>query len=127
MPKLNNHPDNLVNWKEGLNLCRGNKTLYRELLDEFIRIKPEKRLEINNAFEKQDWDSYNILTHSLKSNAKTIGANLLSDAAMEMEYASRAILAGENINSNVALIKEKHRILLKMYDDVQEELLWISF
>ncbi|WP_031556936.1 response regulator [Lachnospira multipara] len=127
MPKLNNHPDNLVNWKEGLNLCRGNKTLYRELLDEFIRIKPEKRLEINNAFEKQDWDSYNILTHSLKSNAKTIGANLLSDAAMEMEYASRAILAGENINSNVAFIKEKHRILLKLYDDVQEELLWISF
>lgn len=118
--------ENIVDKAAGLNYCRNDKELYRALIDEFIRIKPAKRGEICQAFDKEDWDSYNILTHSLKSNAKTIGAFKLSDAAMEMEYASRAILAGENINTNVALIRDKHKQLLNLYDDVQEELLWIS-
>lgn len=128
--ETNNSCDNgetCVDWKAGLNYCRNDKDLYRALIDEFIKIKPTKRTELCQAYDKQDWDSYNILTHSLKSNSKTIGAFKLSDAAMEMEYASRAILAGENINTNVALIRDKHKQLLSLYDDVQEELLWISF
>ena len=125
--QVNTSNENLVNIKVGLEYSRNDKELYRTLIDEFIRIKPGKRSELNEAFEKQDWDSYNILTHALKSNAKTIGASSLSDAAMEMEYASRAILAGENINTNVSLIRDKHKALLNLYDNVQEELLWISF
>ena len=63
---------------------------YEELLKTFAENEPGNGKEIRTHYENKNWDDYKTLVHALKSSARTIGANHLSDLALEQENASKA-------------------------------------
>ena len=75
----------MLNVKEGLNYCMDDEPFYISQLRAFVDSGKEQ--ELQDFFEKEDWDNYRISVHSLKSTARTIGAEDLSDKAREIEAA----------------------------------------
>lgn len=75
----------------------------------------DKRKEIDELYEKGEWDEYATLVHALKSSSLTIGAKPLSDHALELETAAK--------QENVPLIFEKHQKVMEEYNELMEELI----
>ena len=91
----------------GIQYCGGDKDFYGELLTKFAKDAKTKAEEINEFFQKEDMDNYGILVHALKSTAKMIGANVLSEQAKQMEDAAK--------KHDEEYIKDNHAELLAQY------------
>lgn len=74
--------------RSGLNYMAGNIEQYRRVLAVFEEAYETKRQKMEEYLEQKDYDNYNILVHALKSNAKSIGADILSQLAFVQEKAS---------------------------------------
>ncbi|MBO4374755.1 MAG: response regulator [Lachnospiraceae bacterium] len=96
-----------------LEYCVRSMGLYVELLDEFSRTAPEKMSDLDRFLENRDLHGYATAVHALKSTARTIGANTLSERAKELEQAAD--------EGNEQLIKEKHKALMELYARVAEQ------
>ena len=75
--------------KQGLFYCQEDKELYRVLLTQFAGEEKKKHADCARFLKEEDYKSYTIQVHSLKSNAKTIGAMELSEAAKALEEAGK--------------------------------------
>ena len=96
----------------GLQYCLNNTEFYDELLVKFASDANEKQQDIDRFFEQKDWENYCIMVHALKSTARMIGADNLSDLAKGLEDAAK--------NRNVEYIKVHHEnLLLKYRETVQ--------
>ena len=62
---------------------------YKELIVTFIESSKEKRTLIRTHYADRNWSDYKIQVHALKSAARTIGADTLSEMALEQENASK--------------------------------------
>ena len=71
--------------QEGLRYCDGNVDQYRSILRMFTEDAPDKYGKLSYAIAQDDCEDYEILVHSLKSSAKTIGAVDLGKNAQELE------------------------------------------
>lgn len=98
-----------INTKSGIQYCRGDVDFYEELLTKFARDEERKAAETTGFLQKGDIENYRILVHALKSTAKMIGADLLSDMARKAEEAAK--------NHDEAYIKAHHEELLTKYHD----------
>ncbi|MCR4922446.1 MAG: response regulator [Lachnospiraceae bacterium] len=77
-----------VNTKSALNYCANEEGLYFEVLDEFVS-GYEKKIEIlKSLFESANLHDYEIEVHSLKGNARTIGADKVYQEAKALEEAA---------------------------------------
>ena len=76
-------------------------------LKEFYSVIDEKSKAIEEYAAKKDWKNYTILVHALKSSARLIGADKLSDDAKYLEK------CGDD--ENEAEIVEKTPALLELY------------
>lgn len=94
--------------------AEGDKGCFRFLLESFKENEPKVRSDIQTAFDEEDYKNYTIFVHALKSTAKMIGAEELSEAAKNLETAGK--------EQNVAYIKANHQQAMKMYTDVVEEI-----
>ena len=113
---------NLPDWLnkvEGLNLelgiehC-GSEDAYLDVLEVFANSISTSSQEIQNYFDTEDWKNYTTKIHALKSTAKVIGAEELSEKAKQQEYAG---------NSNyISEIKQNHAALMKLYLTYAEKL-----
>ncbi len=72
----------------GLNYCRNDAQFYQMLLLQFSSDADRKRKELQKLFEEKDWHNYMINVHALKSTAKMIGADELSELARKLERAA---------------------------------------
>lgn len=63
--------------------------LFRQLLNDYYCSGQIKKEVVWQAYEKRDFDSYALETHSLKSSSKYIGAMVLAEEALELELAAR--------------------------------------
>lgn len=94
----------------------GNLTeLYDSLLSMFHDSSEEKMTEIEKKYQAEDWKNYQILVHALKSTAKSIGAESLSEEARKLEYAAR--------DNDITYIKKNHKKAMSHYTLVAEECL----
>ena len=73
---------------DGLRFCRGDIGLYRAVLDEFLDNSYDKKKKLRDLYDAGDWKNYSVTVHALKSSARTIGAQELSDAAAALEKAA---------------------------------------
>lgn len=96
-----------INTRAGLQYCRGDKEFYRELLAKFAQDAPQKEQAINELWKKEDLINYRIMVHALKSSAKMIGADSLSESARKAEEAAK--------NQDMAYINAHHEELLTTY------------
>ena len=71
--------------QEGLRYFDGNVDQYRSILRMFTEDAPDKYGKLSYAIAQDDCEEYEILVHSLKSSAKTIGAVDLGKSAQELE------------------------------------------
>lgn len=71
----------------GLGYCMNDEEFYKEMLTEFA--KTSKESELNAALKEQDFESYRISVHALKSTSLTIGAVEFSSHAKAMEFACK--------------------------------------
>ncbi|MBO4216518.1 MAG: response regulator [Clostridia bacterium] len=82
-----------VNIEQGLVYCRNDDDFYRELIDQFAAETDGKRSEMDGLLEAGDLPGYSIRIHALKSTAKMIGADRLSEKSKALEEASKNGLA----------------------------------
>ena len=79
-----------VHLESGRRYCQGDEDLYRSLLQQFAADGPEKRRRMTDDIAAENWPDYAIDVHSLKSTARTLGADGLYEAARSLETAARA-------------------------------------
>ncbi len=106
-----------VNTRSGMRYSRGDKEFYVELLVKFARDEAQKASEMNDYFQKEDLENYRIRVHALKSSAKMIGADSLSEMAKSAEYAAR--------DGDADYIKAHHEELIAQYHGLAQRVLEI--
>lgn len=97
-----------LNVKSGLNNCINDESFYREMLEEFV--SGNKLEEMRVRFEQEDWQNYQILVHSLKSTALTIGADSLSEKAKGLEMACK--------EKKFDFIHDNHQLVMDTYASI---------
>lgn len=98
---------------KGVKYAGGNEEAYYEILDMYVRKGEEKRVLINELWEKKDWKNYTIEVHALKSTSQSIGATTLSDMAKRLELAGKS--------GDYSVIEEEHTKMSDLYELVLEE------
>ena len=91
---------------------------YGELLGTFIKSSVQMRKEIKEFYESENWDEYKTKVHALKSAARTIGADQLSELALVHENAAREY--------DVKTIKEGYDDLMALYAQTVDVLTGIT-
>ena len=102
-----------VDLQEALRLCAG-PALLRATMTDFAEAIDEEAALIEQYCEARDWKNYTIKVHALKSVARLIGANALSDDARFLEGCGNA--------ENEQEIREKTPKLLSDYRAYREYL-----
>ncbi|MBR0132648.1 MAG: response regulator [Lachnospiraceae bacterium] len=97
-----------VNTESGLAYCMDDDEFYRTLLRQFEKEEKEKRPEIDGYFNNEDMENYAIQVHALKSTAKMIGCEGLSEKAKGLEMAAKV--------GNVDYVKENHAGVMEEYE-----------
>lgn len=102
------------NVEEGIAMCAGDEEIYMEVLEAALEEGREKLPLIRDCYEQKDFARYGIEMHGLKNAMKSIGANRLSEAAKEQEFAVK--------ENNLALVDERVDDVLAQYQDVVDAL-----
>ncbi len=86
----------------------GSEKVFIKILKEYYRLISSKAASIQAHFDAEDWETYTVEVHALKSSSKQIGAMKLSEMAAELEKAGKA---GDTayIKANNAAALEKYR------------------
>lgn len=92
---------------EGMGYCQNDEGFYREILAEFADRREEKLGKLNGYFADKALKDYAIRVHSIKSTAKTIGADALSESAKRLEAAAKS--------GDERFIAENHEAFAKDY------------
>lgn len=99
-----------INTRSGIQYCLGDRKFYMELLTKFAKDAGQKAMEIDKFYQQGDFKNYTIFVHALKSTAKMMGANALSENAKSMETAAK--------KRDQSYIREHHEALLEQYHRV---------
>lgn len=99
-----------IHTHSGLQYCGGDRQFYVELLTKFATDAGRKETEINGFFKQEDFKNYGIMVHALKSTAKMVGADSLSENARRSEAAAK--------NHDADYIREHHEELLDEYQQI---------
>ena len=97
----------------GITHCGGIE-LYLEALTVFAQSVTNGSKEIEDFFNNEDWKNYTTKVHALKSSARVVGAQELSDRAKRLEDAGNSGYIDE--------IKENTTELLKLYRSYESKL-----
>lgn len=96
-----------INTSAGMQYCCGDREFYRELLEKFAQDAAQKGQTIDDFWQKEDLTNYRIMVHALKSSAKMIGADSLSELARKAEEAAQ--------KQDMDYIRAHHEELLTIY------------
>ncbi len=77
-----------IDGEAGIKNCGGEES-FKPVLDIFYESIDEKESEIRGFFEANDWPSYAIRVHAIKSSLRIIGALSLGDEAQRLETAAK--------------------------------------
>ncbi|MCR4897286.1 MAG: response regulator [Lachnospiraceae bacterium] len=101
-----------LNIQVGLEYCGDMEDFYLEMIQEFL--KPDYKSQMIRAKEEKDWSGYQVHAHSLKSSARTIGAEEFARKALGLEQAGA--------NKDEAYIEENQEKVFAALDTLMEEL-----
>lgn len=98
-----------INVSEGISYT-GRDDKYISAIQRFYKSYDKNRAAIENYLASEDIDNYTILVHAVKSNAKTLGADTLSEIALDLEMKGR--------EKNVEYVSENTPKLFEEYEKV---------
>ena len=107
-----------INTRAGIRYCKGDSNFYNELLISFAMTSVDRLRELRYFFEERNWPDYNIRVHALKSTAKMIGAERLSELARAAEEASRDANTEYLFSHQKELIRTYERTAQLIHDAV---------
>ena len=96
----------------GLHYCAGDRSLYFEMLSDFVRTFEGKLEEAERFYHDKNWHEYEVAVHAMKSNVKMIGATSVSELAKNLEEAAE--------NGDTGFITEHHDGLLSAVEYVAD-------
>jgi signal transduction histidine kinase/DNA-binding response OmpR family regulator len=111
-----------LNIKEALKLL-GSEELFMTILADYYHAIPKKLKLIRTYMDRQDWHSYTVEVHALKSASKQIGAEELSDRAAALEAAGNANnidIILQNTEDALVMYQHYHDILSPFFPEKQE-------
>ena len=85
----------------------GSEALFWSVLKEYYRVIPSKAGSISKHYKEEDWDTYTIEVHALKSASRQVGANELSELAAALEKAGKS--------GDISFIRANTSKALEMY------------
>ncbi len=100
-----------IDKKAGLTYCGGSVEDYIEMAGIYYETGKKYFEDLSRYHNAKDWKNYSILTHSIKSTSKTIGAMKLSDIAYKEEIASKEQDEITIEQYHDSLVKEYRRVL----------------
>lgn len=100
---------NGIDTATGMMHCQEDEEIYHEILTEFFQESASRKDLLKEYWEKKDWENYTIYIHSLKSSAKTIGAEELADLAGTLETAAK--------EADTAVLENEHEKAMKYYNE----------
>lgn len=103
-----------INTQSGIQYCLGDSRFYVELLTKFVKESTRKETDISRFYEQGDFDNYAIIVHALKSNAKMLGADELSENAKMMEAAAK--------KCDESFMNDYHEKLLEQYRQIVQSI-----
>lgn len=111
------------NIRNGLKYMGNDMALYSKVLHDFHLILKEKEDALKDFLKKRDMPGYAIIVHSLKGNARNVGADDLADEAFELEKMSKAgQLEDVEVRSPVLFnLMKNMRKDLKVYLDSEDK------
>ena len=77
-----------ISVSHGLSYCQNDMAFYKELITKFAEEFPDKKDNLTEFLEQENAADYKIRVHALKSTARLIGADHLSELAKSMEEAA---------------------------------------
>lgn len=80
----------LLNKDKALELLGGDEEMLMQIYDMFVIYVPQSLSELEAAISKNEINTIERLSHSMKSSAGTIGAEALRECAYNMEMSSKA-------------------------------------
>ncbi|MBQ8413578.1 MAG: response regulator [Lachnospiraceae bacterium] len=110
-----------INRKLGVEYCGGMEELYEEILDDYIAKAIEYQLELKVNYEKQNWDEYSRIAHTLKSTSLTIGMEEFAQKAKEHELAAKNNDV-DFINSNYNNFQESINVAVSSVESVKSKI-----
>ena len=102
----------LLDTKTGMGYCMNDEEFYVDIIRTYA--EGDKRHDIAEAFEAENWKDYETYVHALKSTSLNIGAVTLSEHAKALEYAAK--------EENYGYIRENHEKVLEEYSEMLEGL-----
>lgn len=100
-----------IRTQTGMQFCRGDSGFYLELLAQFAGSAQERTGDLERFFAEEDWTQYCIRTHALKSAAKMVGADDLSETARRSEEAAKKTDEAAARANHPVLLEEFRRIV----------------
>ena len=101
-----------LNVTAALPFCGDNLDFYLELVGDFVA--ESKMDDLTRCYEAQDWRSYEVHVHALKSSSKLIGAIELSELAFIQELAAKQQDPVSLHNGHDACMREYAELLKKL-------------
>lgn len=101
-----------LNMAAGMENCMDSKEFWLDTAAGFV--EADRSQELCTAFEQKDWKLYRIIVHSMKSSAKTIGAELVSEHARLSELAAA--------EGNAEYIEKRHEEFISEFRTLIENM-----
>ena len=114
--KTENIPADICNIRYLNEMVHGNKTLMREIIDEFRVQISEELKRINDAVENTNYQVIKNLAHTMKSTVSIMGVTILTPALNEMESLAKNANDIEKIKT---LIISLNIICKQIIDEVE--------
>ncbi len=108
------YPFTRIDAAEGLYFSGGQTDFYDTLLEMYEEHGDEKTADLEKAFAEKDFINYRLHAHSLKSTARSIGANDLGTLAEQLEDAAK--------NEDWTYMEANHKVVLDHFHEVLEEI-----
>lgn len=101
-----------IDMELGLVYCGNDPDLYEEIIQIFVKESHKKIENLTLALKQENWDSYRVLAHALKSTAMNLGMLPLAKMAAGLEDAAE--------QKQSIYIRAHHKELAEKYKEISE-------
>ena len=96
----------LIDTEVGLRYSANSEEIYHDFIKMFVESQIKRIPQLVGYYDREDWENYTILVHSIKSTSLNIGAVVLSEQAKALEMAGK--------ENRIEYIREHHAGLISL-------------
>ncbi|MCR4674248.1 MAG: response regulator [Lachnospiraceae bacterium] len=111
----------IISKKDGMSYFGNNENLYLDLVKMYADISEQKKSEIEDAYNLEEWEDYTTYVHALKSSSKNIGALAMFDLTRRIEAAGHQMKNEKNYDYSLNFIRKNHKEMLRLFDETVAE------